>query len=415
MPSCTPFRRARLLGLFFVWSQALSVSSFTVAQEAAPALQVAAAPETAMHALLAEAWQGTLGMPDTPHIRNRTRLQELIALRAIEAGELGLAESWAPRIATWRRGVVYADLALRLAKDGRVEAAKSYVEKAEAEAAVTAADPDGQAWYSDRIRVRIALCWHTLGDREKAAKFSAGLVDSEAGEWVHMVATEGAEKDLAQPLAMFDAIFAKGDLDQVQNGCATCIGFYDRWFDDAPRRDAIERSVIAGVGKLAPTPAIVQLTALAAAAAKHDPSRARALVADVEVRIRAIRWQPGDDIGMRARLAGVLAIAGDKAEAKAQLAARMADYGKERDGIESMNRADALVPIAEAYLQAGATADAETVYRRALAEAMENPNSRPRLDDLVGIALSLSRSELVASEALLTELRAAVRKLGNPW
>ncbi|MFO1078662.1 MAG: hypothetical protein U1E73_13140 [Planctomycetota bacterium] len=229
------------------------------------------------------------------------------------------------------------------------------------------------------------------------------------------VATAGAEQQYDGQLAVFDDLFAKGDLDQVVNACTTCIAFYDRWFDDAARRDGLERRIVAAAGRLAPVPAITQLTALADAAARHDPARANAMIADIEARLRTIRWQAGDELPMRARLAAVRATAGDKAQAVVELDQVVTDYEHQREHIESMNRADVLVPIAEAYAHADAPAQAEAIYHRALAEAVVNPNSRPRLDDLVAVALSLSRSGLPLAAALLAEVRAAVRGLGNPW
>jgi hypothetical protein len=58
---------------------------------------------------------------------------------------------------------------------------------------------------------------------------------------------------------------------------------------------------------------------------------------------------------------------------------------------------------------------AQKLYRRAIDEALVNPNSKPRAIDLVDIAVSLATVELPANAELLAHLREAAGKLSDPW
>ena len=75
----------------------------------------------------------------------------------------------------------------------------------------------------------------------------------------------------------------------------------------------------------------------------------------------------------------------------------------------------ALRPLAEAYASLGQRMIASDLYERALTEAVVNPNSRPRVEDLVKVSISITRSGIEPSRSLELALDRVAKGLGEPW
>ena len=58
---------------------------------------------------------------------------------------------------------------------------------------------------------------------------------------------------------------------------------------------------------------------------------------------------------------------------------------------------------------------ASDLYERALAEAVINPNSRPRVEDLVKVSISITRSGIEPTRALELALERMANGVGEPW
>jgi len=78
-------------------------------------------------------------------------------------------------------------------------------------------------------------------------------------------------------------------------------------------------------------------------------------------------------------------------------------------------RAGALRPLAEAYQSMGDTAAALTVFKKAVEEGVENPNSRPRVEDLSATCRSMALSGVEPDADLWARLREVFTGLGQPW
>jgi hypothetical protein len=63
----------------------------------------------------------------------------------------------------------------------------------------------------------------------------------------------------------------------------------------------------------------------------------------------------------------------------------------------------------------GDVALAEGLLAQAIEEGMENPNSRPRCDDLVDTLVALAKRRIEPSAAIWTRIREIVAGLGDPW
>ena len=78
-------------------------------------------------------------------------------------------------------------------------------------------------------------------------------------------------------------------------------------------------------------------------------------------------------------------------------------------------RAGELRQIAEAYHAMGDRAKALALYERAIDESLVNPNSRPRVEDLVATCLSLAKTGCEPDAELATRLEKVFAGLGAPW
>jgi hypothetical protein len=116
-----------------------------------------------------------------------------------------------------------------------------------------------------------------------------------------------------------------------------------------------------------------------------------------------------------ARLAALRIRAGDVATARSELREALARFDAERHTIVDMWRAAALRPIAEAHHLLGDTTTALEIYTRAVEAGVENPNSRPRADDLCATCLSLALHDVAPDSLLLDRLTEICNDLGDPW
>ena len=96
---------------------------------------------------------------------------------------------------------------------------------------------------------------------------------------------------------------------------------------------------------------------------------------------------------------------GDKEGARERITIALERYLEVRGSVASVFRGRALRPIAEAYVKFGDALSADEAYRRALVEAVESPNARPRLEDLVQTVRSIATSGHTPSKALRRQLQ----------
>jgi hypothetical protein len=59
--------------------------------------------------------------------------------------------------------------------------------------------------------------------------------------------------------------------------------------------------------------------------------------------------------------------------------------------------------------------EALAVYKQAAEAAVENPNSRPRAEDLSAICLSMAKRTVEPDAALWARIREIKSALGEPW
>lgn len=383
---------------------------FTVTGAPAAAPGNAPAPDY-QRALLALAFETASAIPHKPHIKDRSRTQQMVVEACLELGQLGSAEAYARRIDNWRRGAALADLAYHLARAGQTDGLDGYLD--EAQAAMDLADQD---WRRDRIRVKIARVHDQLGRAEKADQFAAHVEDSEAGKRTAAQVDSMDKRDFDKVVGQVDELVGRGNFDVTRNSLAVYSNLYGRFYDDVQKRKLLRDRM---TGAVANFPVILRLRLLldlADHAVDHgDQSGALELVNGAAVLLDEHSWPLENRVELGAEIAGLRYQAGDQQRARNDADALWADYQADGQKIVNIWRAGALRPLAEAYQVMGDTEMALAVYERALAEGVVNPNSRPRAEDLAATCVSMALNRVDPDETLWAKIRRIHEGLGNPW
>ncbi len=370
--------------------------------------------------LLDLAFQTATALPVEPHIKNRSRAQEAVVATCLELDQSRRALEYAERIDNWRRGAAYADIAFYSAQHGDVSGARHCLdlarrisERVEDEAVE---DASAQRWRTDRIRATIARTYLSLGQPEQAAQFEAGVAQSEAGEVEALKVARTDAEAFDEQLAALDSVVATGDFDQVRNALDSYAELYDRSYASEDRRAQVEAKIKAAWKKLPIMVHVELLMELSGYALDHeDRAKALALVEEAELLVNGSRWSPEDQLPVIARMAILRYRAGDEGKARSEADAALAMFDAARDRIVNIYRAGTLRPLAEAYRSMGDTAAALTVYKRAVEEGVENPNSRPRAEDLSATCCSMALHAVEPDAELWARLREVFEGLGQPW
>lgn len=367
-------------------------------------------------ALLELAFEAAASFPTDPHEKNRSRAQGEVVDAALALGQVTHARGYAERITNWQSGLAAADCALQLVRRGAQAAdVAPLLERAAAIADDPAATRE-QDWRRGRIRVRIAETWLVLGDRERAAEFLTGASPAEAGHMDRVAAELAEESSFEAQLAAVDSVIAAGDFDTVRHALDACVTLYDRFYDDVERRDSAEKKVEESWHGMPVDVNLGLRAGLSEAALRNgDAARALAVVDRAWELFESTTWRIEDRIRLGSRLAGLRHRSGQDGRALLDGRELEARYAAARDEIVDIYRADCLVPLAEMRFAFGDVEAALAHYGDALTEALHNPNSRPRCDDLVTICCSLAVNGVAPGAELERRLREAAAVLWEPW
>jgi tetratricopeptide (TPR) repeat protein len=371
--------------------------------------------------LLDIAFRAASALPVDPHIKNRSRAQEAVVMTALELGQPQRALVETEQIDNWRRGACYAELAFYCARHGDADEVQHFLDLA---GSIAEADKSGkseedqgpQSWQRDRIRAAIARTHLLLGQTTEAAPFEENLTESELGPVQTMKASFVDKEACDAQLHALDAVAAKGDFDQLRNALQASARLFDRFYGDADRRARIEEKIEASWEKAPLLVRIELLTELTNTALDHhDPAKALALVDETKAIVESAHWATEDYVPLLARLAELRHRAGDAEHAREQADAALAIYEAGRDRIVNIYRARALRPLAEAYDAMGDTPAALGIYKRAVEEGVENPNSRPRAEDLSATCCSMAARGVEPDDGLRTRILEICAGLSAPW
>jgi len=373
--------------------------------------------------LLEMAFDAVSSMPLKPHIKNRSRAQERVVIACFELDQPRRAARYVEDIVNWRQGVGYADLAFYGAQRGE----KQEILDQLLDRATTLANPPvqygkngeelrEQAWRLDRIRGKIARALLVQDREAEAAIYEADLTEAERGKQNDIRAKNATAEEFDALIAELERVGKGATFDVKRNELAAKIHLYDTFYDDEEKRAIVERTLRGAWEKMPTNLRVGYLVSMADFATEHgDPKTASRLITDAEELVEAGQWNADFHVPMLARLAQARFEAGevDAAEELAHRAWVVFDTGKER--VANVFRAEALRPLAEAYVAMGNLPKAHWIYGKVLAEGALNPNSWPRSEDLADTLCSMAVHGVEPTEELWRRIRTIHEELGPPW
>jgi hypothetical protein len=275
-----------------------------------------------------------------------------------------------------------------------------------------------QDWPKDRIRVKMAQTYTWLGQPEKAAELEAGVVDSEAGKVDAVRAQRASADDYARLIEQLDAVIAKGGFEPSYNALGVYAQLYDRNFADAARRAQTKEKIRVAWSKLGPCSS-------GSRRFRSSPaSRSRTRTAPR--RWRSCRKRASSAAGARwtpeAQVAGDGAARRPAPSARAR-ASRRAPSSTPRWRFSTRSARGSRTSTAQARCVrsprpaqgVGDESGALKLYARAVEAGVENPNSRPRAEDLAATCRSMAVHEVEPDAALRARMKQIRAALGDPW
>src|SRR5688572_30515182 len=208
--------------------------------------------------LLELAFQTAATYPETPHVKNRARAIESVALTCYELDQPRRALRYAEDISNWRRGAGYADFALYSAENGALAEVRDYLERA-LEVSATSDDVEAQDWRGDRIQAKVARTYALLGEIEQAERLESDL-DKPAASQVDLVqASSLDEHEFEAHMATLDELVATGDFDLLQHALESYIELFERFYANEDYLSEIEDRIATACRKL---PVMIHIEAL---------------------------------------------------------------------------------------------------------------------------------------------------------
>lgn len=361
--------------------------------------------------LLQTAFDFATAIPVVPHIKDRSKVQAAVADACFTLDQPQRALGYIEKTGDWRRGTGYADYAFYSVQHGFINEVQRYLDLAEQIAIV--ADQD---WHRDRIRIKISQTHTLLGQTAQAKRFETGVDSTESGKVARVEATLCTEEMFAAQLQALDGLINTGTFDLLKNALYACAELYGRFYDNADRRSQIEEKIKSSWSPLPVFIRIELLMELAEISLNHnDQPKARELVDAGQKILDGATWRAEFRVPLAARLAGLRFRSGDEATARSSAAALLPFFNDHQLEIINIDKAETLLPVAEALDIMGDTDGARTVYRRAIEAAIENPNSRPRAEDVSAICLSMAKQNIEPDAVLWKRIREIQANLGDPW
>jgi hypothetical protein len=359
--------------------------------------------------LLDIAFQSASLIPVNPHIKDRSKAQEAVVKSCLQLKQAATAAAYSEKVVNWRRGTCFTELALYCAKNCQATMARHYLRLAEDVAAKE------QDWRKDRINEQIMRCRLSFEE----------LIRAESPEDLPDIAPEKANllrivhssrESLADNLEVLFARLDSQNFDIQKEAIEVCLELYNRFYSELEWRTKIENRIRIAWEKLPVHFRIDWLLNLSETAFSYaDSSTALSFMKEAEEMLTAHSWNPQVGIPLIARIARQYFNAGETGKAKTELGKAFETYQTEQNKILDIDRATTLRPIAEAYQVIGDSTTALKIYRMALEEGDQNPNSRPRAEDLSSTCLSMVLSKTEPDEVMWRRIHQIHNGLRAPW
>lgn len=349
--------------------------------------------------LLETAFEVATAMPVNPHLKSRSRAQEEVAQAALKLNQPQRVLVYADQIGNWRRGQTYADFAFYSVQHGVTNGLASYLDLAEKIAQTATQD-----WRRDAVLARIAQVQGLIKEYEEGALSS--------GEEIPSLDQASFDKELGRA----DEMLQTGMLDDVKAGLNVCIRLYERNYGDEECRAAAEKKIRDSWKVLPVFLRIEFLKKMASVSlANEDQDHALQLVDDAHELMVNNTWPVHYRIPLAADLAALKFRSGAAEAARHELDEAIQLFDQKQNEIVNIDKREALVPVAEAAWVMGDADTALTIYKQAVESSVENPNSRPRAEDLSAICLSMALTHVEPDAGLWARIKEIQAGLGDPW
>ena len=366
--------------------------------------------------LLDVAFTAASAMPVEPHLKNRSRAQQAVGAACFELDQPRRALCMIEQIGDWRRGESLAEFAFYCAQHGATTEVEHYLELARQVAESSAKGENSQDWQIDRIKMTIAKTQVWIGHASEAARLAAGTADFEAGKVEAVKAMLIDASSFEQRVTELDAIVATGSFDQTRVVLEIYAQLFKRFYDDREKRDQVEQKVRTSWAKLPTLARIdVMLELGGFAADRGDRAKALELARDTQSIFEGAKWTAEFEIPLMARIAALRHRAGDVERARRDNDSAVAMFDAKRGEIVDIYRAGVLRSLAETYQAIGDAASALKTYKQAFEAGIENPNSRPRAEDLSASCCSMALHDVEPDAGLWTRIANIEAGLGDPW
>jgi tetratricopeptide (TPR) repeat protein len=360
--------------------------------------------------LLDIAFRAASAMPVYPHIKNRSRAQETVVSACLELKQPVRALRYIEKIDNWRRGAGYADLAFYCARNGFKDEAETYLKQA------AQISEKNEEWRKDRIKVKISRTYTLLGQTKAAAQYKRDIQASETAKVVQIEAMLSPPDSFDKIMMDLDTLVSDNNFDTVKNALEAYPLLYNRFYEDIEKRILIEKKIRTAWGSIPISIRIDLLAKLADFSLAHeDRMKALEIVDEAKKMMDSASGQSRYRIPIWAGLTQLRYRAGDKEQARMEMKDALDMFNKNRGKIVNIYRAGILRSIAETYQTMDENTIARNLYKRVLEAGIENPNSRPRAEDLAATCCSMALHALEPGEKLLSRIREIHDGLGDPW
>ncbi|MFA5238766.1 MAG: bacterial transcriptional activator domain-containing protein [Phycisphaerae bacterium] len=362
--------------------------------------------------LLDVAFETATGIPVKPHIKDRSRTQAAVVETCLKLEQPKLASSYIEKIDNWQRGLCYANLAFYCAKSGLKKEALHYIELA----GKIAEQDHGQEWRNNRIKAKMAQTQTQVGQAGKADMLMQDLADSNSDEQARVQAKIDTEAPFEELVKSLDGAVSTNDFTMVRYALEVYARLFNRFYGDETRRSMIEEKIKTSWVKI---PVIIRmelLFELTDFALKHsDQKKAIEFVNDGNTFLDDGEWRLEHRVALIAKLSELRSRAGDIDKARADTDAALVLFNDKKNEIVNIYRAEAVRCLAQAYKSMGDTEASLSVYKQAVEEGVENPNSRPRAEDLSATCCSMALYAVEPDAELWTRIYQISEGLGKSW
>jgi len=360
--------------------------------------------------LIDMAFDTACAIPVKPHIKDRSKTQEAVVDACLQLDQPIIALSQTEKIDDWRRGLCYGKVAFYYAKKGDNDKISDYLKLADKSAEQT------DDWRKDRIRVVIAQTRTLQGQAQNVKEFEVGLTESESGKISSTQAMLCDDESFDEQVSVLDGYIATGTYDLIRNALDAYSQLFNRFYNDDKKRTVVEDKIKASWEALPVFIRVELMLNLAGYAIEHkDNVKAVSLVNEAQEILDAYTFRPEHRVEMIAKLVKMRCQTGDVEKASADADAALGYFETECEKIVNIYRCQSLIGLAEAYQLMGDTQKSLSVYKRCVKESVDNPNSRPRAEDLSAVCRSMALYKVQPDEELWDAIRQTREGLGQPW